>query len=590
MPPTAALKATPRSGPGHMTSPATSSPAKDRNPTSETCQAGKLDNTASDVDSRSSTSGSSAGQLCGSRPDSAQAHQLLQTASARLLMVLTDDKMWKCFEPGDEAASEACSRLLAAVSYITAMPLALRTLVSNPPSSQTAPVAASLTNSHNQPQLAAQAQSAEQQKHAMVIQMTLHAVLRPLTAHVPASSASTSGRQLPAPARKQITQLPVLKTLLTALHRLASHSHQTKDAATLVGASQAGVQSDNANQSASNGVTLTPNGSKPIMVQLKNREAALLAVGNLAGMLAGEHVLKATQGNKLLHYLPKSQLLEEPGVAEQFLATASHLLEFAVSSSNHGAPDALNQGTFITQLLGGGGSSATAVAEVASFYHSLLEGLPQFSGAAQQGSSIVNALAFGCKIQQSLWRWCAMSMGLPLEAPREATRGWDVATLRAGMQGLDPDHAPKLGLFCRLYAHTLLVLDDNDFYERQDMFTLAQQRGVATALNALVFRTYCPASSGTARSSQSKLAQTRSSRMLYKWAPVLLRAMYERNVRRAYCPASLWLEPYYATSTTPGQQGAFSAAAVVRALQLPQSSSAISLYVPLSHCKLHALL
>ena len=42
-----------------------------------------------------------------------------------------------------------------------------------------------------------------------------------------------------------------------------------------------------------------------------------------------------------------------------------------------------------------------------------------------------------------------MTMGLPLEAPKEATRGWDVATLRAGMQGLDPDHAPKLGLFCR---------------------------------------------------------------------------------------------------------------------------------------------
>lgn len=53
-------------------------------------------------------------------------------------------------------------------------------------------------------------------------------------------------------------------------------------------------------------------------------------------------------------------------------------------------------------------------------------------------------------------------------------------------------------LLCRLYAHTLLVLDDNDFYERQDMFTLAQQRGIATALNALVFRTYCPASSGEA--------------------------------------------------------------------------------------------
>lgn len=79
------------------------------------------------------------------------------------------------------------------------MPLALRTLVSHPPSLQTAPVASNLADSQNQPQLATQAQSAEQQKHAMLIQMTLHAVLRPLTAHVPASSATTSGSSLGFP-------------------------------------------------------------------------------------------------------------------------------------------------------------------------------------------------------------------------------------------------------------------------------------------------------------------------------------------------------------------------------------------------------
>lgn len=186
------------------------------------------------------------------------------------------------------------------------------------------------------------------------------------------------------------------------------------------------------------------------------------------------------QGNKLLHHLAKSKLLEEPGIAEQFLATVSRLLEFAFSIGNHDASEAENQGTysflcknigydaivlllslhphppsghlpplckltlssvsnsqlvscwrgnicnicsiaswaagaigglwplaegtFITQLLSNGGSSATAVAEVASLYHLLLEGLPQLTGAEQQGSSIVNALAFGCRIQQSLWR------------------------------------------------------------------------------------------------------------------------------------------------------------------------------------------
>jgi hypothetical protein len=49
-----------------------------------------------------------------------------------------------------------------------------------------------------------------------------------------------------------------------------------------------------------------------------------------------------------------------------------------------------------------------------------------------------------------------------------------------------------MSCFGRVYAHLLLVLDDEDFYERQDIFTLGQQRAVATALNTLVFRRHCP--------------------------------------------------------------------------------------------------
>ena len=47
----------------------------------------------------------------------------------------------------------------------------------------------------------------------------------------------------------------------------------------------------------------------------------------------------------------------------------------------------------------------------------------------------------------------------------------------------------------RVYAQALLVLDDDDFYRLQTVFTLGQQRGIATALNTLVFRTFCPPSS-----------------------------------------------------------------------------------------------
>ena len=48
-------------------------------------------------------------------------------------------------------------------------------------------------------------------------------------------------------------------------------------------------------------------------------------------------------------------------------------------------------------------------------------------------------------------------------------------------------------LCCRVHAQTLLVLDDEDFHERQDMLSLGQHRAIATALNSMVFHTHCPA-------------------------------------------------------------------------------------------------
>lgn len=73
------------------------------------------------------------------------------------------------------------------------------------------------------------------------------------------------------------------------------------------------------------------------------------------------------------------------------------------------------------------------------------------------------------------------------------------------------------------------------------------------------------------------------TRLLAEWAPLLLRALSEREVRHSYCPASLWLAPYHASfgdaknnSSNRGGKGsssgvstqgeAFSAAGVVRAL------------------------
>lgn len=53
--------------------------------------------------------------------------------------------------------------------------------------------------------------------------------------------------------------------------------------------------------------------------------------------------------------------------------------------------------------------------------------------------------------------------------PLKATRGWEVATLRHGVAGLLPEAAAQLGLFCRVYGHQLLVVDDYEFYDKQQV-------------------------------------------------------------------------------------------------------------------------
>jgi hypothetical protein len=57
--------------------------------------------------------------------------------------------------------------------------------------------------------------------------------------------------------------------------------------------------------------------------------------------------------------------------------------------------------------------------------------------------------ALGSNLLPRLWRWLAPALGLPAEAPMEATRGWDIAALQHGAAGLLPAHAAVLGLFCR---------------------------------------------------------------------------------------------------------------------------------------------
>lgn len=101
--------------------------------------------------------------------------------------------------------------------------------------------------------------------------------------------------QLPATARKQLTEPVMLSMVMTALHHLASHQHQIDDTATHHRDSEATVNSNGGNQRFSSGTTLVESTNGLVKIQLDSREAALIALGNLAGMLCGQRVSKPTQ-------------------------------------------------------------------------------------------------------------------------------------------------------------------------------------------------------------------------------------------------------------------------------------------------------
>ena len=83
--------------------------------------------------------------------------------------------------------------------------------------------------------------------------------------------------------------------VMTALQHLVSHKKQTHDTATPGMDGEAEEQHDGRNQGVSSGTNLSRNETALVRVRLDSRGAALIALGNLAGMLCGERVSKPTQ-------------------------------------------------------------------------------------------------------------------------------------------------------------------------------------------------------------------------------------------------------------------------------------------------------
>ncbi|XP_044979660.1 E3 ubiquitin-protein ligase UPL7 isoform X2 [Hordeum vulgare subsp. vulgare] len=107
---------------------------------------------------------------------------------------------------------------------------------------------------------------------------------------------------------------------------------------------------------------------------------------------------------------------------------------------------------------------------------------------------------------------------------------WDIETMRQGSEGITKDVMHMLHLFCAIYGHLLLVLDDIEFYEKQIPFTLEQQRKIASALNTFVYNSFLQ-NSGS------------GNKPLIDVTVRCLNLLYERDSRHRFCPNSLWLSP-----------------------------------------------
>ncbi|WCJ34402.1 ubiquitin-protein ligase 7 [Euphorbia peplus] len=106
---------------------------------------------------------------------------------------------------------------------------------------------------------------------------------------------------------------------------------------------------------------------------------------------------------------------------------------------------------------------------------------------------------------------------------------WDVEPLRRGPANISKDLSCLLHLFCAVYSHLLLVLDDIEFYEKQVPFRLEQQQKIASVLNTLVYN-------GLAHADQQ-------NKSLMDSAIRCLHLIYERDCRHQFCPPVLWLSP-----------------------------------------------
>lgn len=365
---------------------------------------------------------------------------LLQAAAGRIVSILCDQPatQWKCW-PAESNSDEALRlqqlrrRLHAWLAPLPLLSAAAQRLIG---------------------QLALQAASEgalpppPQQQLAAVLNSLVLAQLqlwRQLKQEAGSSDVSSSSGDSPVEAQaaaQHLLQLPSTAGLLPLL--TPATTAQLTAAPGFAALLEAAATWQPASGTAAAAAAVVAGGQRP-----DKASAMLCLLGTLVQLAAGKKVgaqaasaagAAAAGEKRQLAYLPSSALLQQPGVAAALGAAAVALLRPAVESGSLATAEALEQhlwpfaeGTFASQLL-----QLLPLAQFVQLYHSLLlladsarskgsSGSDGGGGGRKAGQAatarLLSALAFGTQVLAQLWRHLATSIGLPLEAPLQASTG-----------------------------------------------------------------------------------------------------------------------------------------------------------------------
>eukprot|EP00286_Rhodomonas_abbreviata_P029160 CAMPEP_0181295514 /NCGR_PEP_ID=MMETSP1101-20121128/4191_1 /TAXON_ID=46948 /ORGANISM="Rhodomonas abbreviata, Strain Caron Lab Isolate" /LENGTH=1052 /DNA_ID=CAMNT_0023400277 /DNA_START=89 /DNA_END=3247 /DNA_ORIENTATION=+ len=135
----------------------------------------------------------------------------------------------------------------------------------------------------------------------------------------------------------------------------------------------------------------------------------------------------------------------------------------------------------------------------------LLEFLPEAT------TDVLNALAFKPAVLSMLWDW--------------------FKCVSKGGSGVVDGEDSLLTMFCLVYHHLLMTVDNTEFYENQYPFSLAQVRDMVDRLKGSVYALYwAPPSSVIGK-------RLRAS------GTALLNRLFERNCYKQFAPPEAWLAP-----------------------------------------------